>query len=193
MQTLIKTDKSSLNLFDIDETKLTLIKDIVDTIDSRLDHHPEIMIFGKIAHQRRSVGFFSNVSKGYKYSGKMAKAKLLDENLKTLIDYINTKFDSKFNGILVNKYENGTEYIGKHSDDETDLDKKGGVVAISYGAQRKFRIRNKFTNKIEKDILTNPRKIIQMKGYFQKEFTHEIPLEKKVKECRYSFTFRCHL
>ena len=32
-----------------------------------------------------------------------------------------------------------------------------------------------------------------MAGNFQKEFTHEIPIEKKVKEVRYSFTFRTHL
>ena len=32
-----------------------------------------------------------------------------------------------------------------------------------------------------------------MKGEFQKEFTHEIPVQKKVKNCRYSLTFRKHL
>ena len=32
-----------------------------------------------------------------------------------------------------------------------------------------------------------------MAGDFQKEFTHEIPAEKKIKEGRISFTFRKHL
>jgi len=32
-----------------------------------------------------------------------------------------------------------------------------------------------------------------MVGNFQKEFTHEIPIEKKVKGTRFSFTFRRHL
>ena len=32
-----------------------------------------------------------------------------------------------------------------------------------------------------------------MAGDFQKEFTHEIPIEKKVEGVRYSFTFRRHL
>jgi len=31
-----------------------------------------------------------------------------------------------------------------------------------------------------------------MGGNFQKEFTHEIPVEKKIKEVRYSLTFRKH-
>ena len=32
-----------------------------------------------------------------------------------------------------------------------------------------------------------------MAGEFQKEFTHEIPMEKKKKKARISFTFRKHL
>ena len=65
--------------------------------------------------------------------------------LNELLLYINSKFDSEFNGILINKYSGGTEYIGKHSDDESGLDRKAGVVTLSYGAVRKFRIRNKVT------------------------------------------------
>ena len=34
--------------------------------------------------------------------------------------------------------------------------------------------------------------LIHMGGDFQKEFTHEIPIESKIKEERYSFTFRKH-
>lgn len=49
------------------------------------------------------------------------------------------------------------------------------------------------TNKIVQDIITKNNYLIQMAGNFQKEFTHEIPIEKKVKEVRYSFTFRTHL
>ena len=86
---------------------------------------------------------------------------------------------------------NGSDYIGAHSDDESGLGSTG-VVAISVGAVRKFRIRNITTRKIEKDILMENGMIIQMGGDFQKEFTHEIPVEKKVKDTRYSFTFRYH-
>jgi alkylated DNA repair dioxygenase AlkB len=71
--------------------------------------------------------------------------------------------------------------IGFYSDDEGGLDSRVGVIALSYGAIRKFRIRNKLTGNIEIDVPTEPTNIIQMAGDFQKEFTHEIPLEKKVK------------
>lgn len=92
---------------------------------------------------------------------------------------------------MVNKYDDGNNYIGDHCDDEKTLD-KGGVISISYGAVRKFRIRDKVTKKIIIDIPTKSNSIIHMGGDFQKEFTHGIPVEKKVKEVRYSLTFRKH-
>ena len=192
METIIKTPKSALTLYDLDKNIYDLIPDIIYEIKDNLVINPEIKIFGKIAKQRRSVGFFSDESIGYKYSGKLMPAQILTGGLKYLLEYINTKFGAMFNGILVNYYIDGNEYIGKHSDDEKNVDEIG-VIAISSGAIRKFRIRDKKTNQIINDIPTDPSKIIQMSGDFQKEFTHEIPVEKKVKNGRYSFTFRRHL
>ena len=57
------------------------------------------------------------------------------------------------------------DYIGAHSDDESKLSPVG-VVSISYGGVRKFRIRNKQTKKIIKDIPTETNMIIHMGGTF---------------------------
>ena len=192
MDTIIKTDKSFLNVYtDSSEEYINLIKLCVAEITDKLIENPQINIYGKSAIQHRSIGFFSNKSIGYYYSGQLAKSQTLTNNLSILLDKINIKFDSKFNGILVNKYINGNDYIGAHSDDETSLD-KCGVVCISYGAVRKFRIKDKITKKTIVDIPTISNNILHMGGDFQKEFTHEIPIEKKIKEVRYSFTFRKH-
>jgi alkylated DNA repair dioxygenase AlkB len=150
------------------------------------------MIFGKPAVQNRNNGFFSNSSIGYYYSGKLTASKPLTSALNHLLDLINTQFNSDFNGILINEYPDGEHYIGKHSDDEKTLS-DAGVVCISYGASRKFRIRDKLTGKIVMDIPTTSKEFLIMGGNFQKEFTHEIPVEKKIKDKRVSFTFRKHL
>ena len=86
----------------------------------------------------------------------------------------------------------GNDYISAHSDDETGLDSVG-VVSISYGSERIFRIRKKDTKQKIYDTLTTHCSILHMGGNFQKEFTHEVPVEKKVKDKRISFTFRKHL
>ena len=193
IETPLRTDRSELRLYPIDAEWSARLPALAAEIDEQLDHHPQIMIFGKIAHQNRSVSFFSDVSIGYYYSGKLAASKPLTDSLRVLLAYINQQFDAEFNGILINKYDGGEESIGKHSDDEKALDRRAGVVALSTGAVRTFRIRDKATGKIVADVPTHPNYAMQMWGDFQKEFTHEIPVEKRVKGVRYSFTFRKHL
>ena len=191
MSKLINTAHSFLEVRSFTDNE-DLIKKCVDDVDSLLLNYPPIMLYGKQARQRRCIGFFSDDSVGYTYSRQLCKSQPLSDNLKNLLTIINGLYGSNFNGILVNKYNNGEDYICKHSDDEEDIDSVG-VISLSYGASRKFRIRDKKTNKIVQDIMTKNNYLIQMAGDFQKEFTHEIPIEKKIKDVRYSFTFRKHM
>jgi len=186
----LHTSRSSLTVHRCQDD--TLVDKCVRDVLTRVLEYPPIVVFGKPCRQRRCIGFFSNVAMGYAYSGQLAKSQPLTDNLATLMKHINTQFQSDFNGILVNVYNDGNDYISAHSDDERALG-KSGVVAISVGAVRKFRIRDKTTKRIVCDIPMRPYTIIKMSGDFQKEFTHEVPKEKKVKGRRVSFTFRKHL
>lgn len=191
MQTHIQTDKSFLKTYSFvgyDD----LIQRCIDDIKDILIKNPQIIVYGKPATSHRSVGFFSNSTIGYHFSGKISRSNPLTPYLIQLINLINTLLNTDFNGILINRYLDGTDNIGAHSDDEKNLD-KNGVVALSFGVTRKFRIRNKKTKKIIMDIPTISKEIIHMGGDFQKEFTHEIPIQKKIKGERYSFTFRKHI
>jgi len=192
MNRIIDTGKSFLDVYTMDDYN-ELMSLCIEEIQDRLIVNPKIKIFGKDAIQHRSVGFFSDTSSGYYFSGQFAASVPLTPNLDVLLEKINTLFNSDFTGILVNKYNDGLDYIGAHSDKTQHLDNSHGVVAISYGAVRKFRIRNKITKENVVDVPMLPNNIIHMGGDFQKEFTHEIPIEKKIKEVRYSLTFRKHL
>lgn len=164
--------------------------------DIELEHEIEIVVYGKPCNQHRDSAFFSDSSEGYKFSGQMQKSHPLSEHtvLTEIIDKINKDFSYHFNGILVNKYVNGEKYIGAHSDDERGLDKNNKAVAsIAYGpGVRNFRIRDKQTKKIVLNYDHKPQTLLVMEGAFQSEFTHEIPVQKKIKEERISLTFRSH-
>ena len=189
-EVLLDTKKSRLVETKFNENEL--LEKCIEEVQNKLLKHPEITVYGKTVHQRRSIGFFSDTSIGYYYSGKLCKSQKLTESLTNLIEHTNNIFKSNFNGILVNYYETGEEYISAHTDDENGLDRSIGVVALSYGQPRTFRIRDKKTKKIIIDIPTKSYHYISMEGDFQKEFTHEIPNQKKIKNPRYSFTFRHH-
>jgi len=173
-----------------------------------LINYPKGKIFGKEITFHRSIGFFSDTSNGYKFSGQTIKTGNFTPELKQLIETINKKFNTKYNGILINIYYKGEDYIGAHSDNEHELDSSNQVIAISLGQSRIFRIRPKKTledniiSKIEcnkkmktpvYDIDTQHGQLIIMGGNFQKDFTHEIPIEKNKNNIRASLTFRHHV
>jgi alkylated DNA repair dioxygenase AlkB len=169
-----------------------LLEECVAYVEPHLEEQPEIIVYGKKCKQHRNIGFFSDESIGYRYSKKLMHSKPMSPCMERLLNVINKTLDADFNGILVNKYMNGNDYIGAHSDDESGLDKVG-VVSISYGAERIFRIRDKKTKKIICNEVTTHCSVLHMGGDFQKIYTHEIPIQKKVKNSRISFTFRKHI
>jgi alkylated DNA repair dioxygenase AlkB len=199
---VFKYKTSYLSILQIDRKKIKLIDKCVAKMYELnvLIEKPEIKIMGRICHQQRNICNFSDVSEGYKYSGQIAKSTPLPECFKKLLEYINELFDSDFNSILVNEYVGGSDCIGRHSDNEKELDSSAGVIALSIGESRKFRIRKKGMDKDEdgKEHLppilfeheTQDYEIMQMGGDFQKQLTHEIPAQKKLIGTRISFTFR---
>jgi len=189
-------EEIGLNILTIDCSILydweNIVNSSITEIENLLDITPEIVVFGKKCKQNRDVGFFSDVSEGYNYRKTNTKSKSLTENLKKMIEFINNVTGGNYNGILINRYSNGEDYIGAHSDDKNGLDPISGIVMVSYGQERIFRIRDKKTKKIVKNILTENYQIIQMTNEMQEKYTHEIPKEKKKNGIRYSFTFRNH-
>ncbi len=191
MTYIIKTETSSLSICDIsDEKFILLLRECQAYVEPLLIVEPPIFIFQKECKQHRNIGFFSDTSVGYYYSKQLASSQPLGP-LEGLLCQINEIFHTDFNGILVNLYKDGNDYIGAHSDDEKYLS-SAGVVAISLGVSRKFRIKDKVTKKTIVDVKTGDCQILHMSPNFQKEYMHEIPKEKKVTKPRLSFTFRHH-
>ena len=168
-----------------------LLERCIHDSQPQLETRPEIIVYGKKCKQHRNVGFFSDESSGYRYSNRIMKSIQLSAAMTEILDTVNRMLGSDFNGILVNQYIDGSDYISAHSDDEVGLDVIG-VVSISYGSERTFRIRDKATKGVLCDVNMTHCSIVQMGGKFQALYTHEIPIQKKVKDSRISFTFRKH-
>ena len=156
---------------------------------------PTILVVGKEVHQQRDVGFFSDTSEGYYYSKKLMKSQPLTPELRDIMQSVNEELGTEFNGILVNRYNSGADYIGAHSDSESGLDPNNKTVAsLSFGATRIFRIsRTEDKKKIKVvDYEHTPYTLLVMDGEFQSEFKHEIPKQLRIKQARISLTFRTH-
>lgn len=152
-----------------------------------------IVLMGKKIDQPRKTAFFGPANiEGYRYSGQLTKTIPMPWSLQLLLDKLNHTLESQYNGVLVNFYHDANSSIGFHSDAETGLGQGGNVVSISWRGTRRFRIKEKTTNKTLFTHLTNPCEMMIMEGKeFQKKLLHGIP--KQVKPLpRWSFTFRKH-
>jgi len=99
-------------------------------------------------------------------------------------DLLGINENENFNQILINFYDDGTQYIAPHSDYGMKI-----VFSSSFGQERIFRIINKKTLQLIKDIITKDRTFIIMCGDMQKEFLHTI-LQDNSQNKRLNITFR---
>ena len=178
LSTEIETSTSYLKLYSF--TNEELLHNCIKEITNNLS-----------VHRFRKVGFFSDeIKKPYLY-GKMeiTKTKILTPSLKILLDMINEIFETDYNGILVNEYENGNYYIEKHRDSKNHP--KNGVLIISYGATRTFRIFDDQNNITEIPLIQG--QVLHMSEKFQTEFEHDLKLEPEIKNKRYSLSFHKYM
>ncbi len=190
--TLLETPTSALVSIIGTPAQAALMRSAAESaLAEKLVVRPDIVVYGKPGHEPRNVGFFSDDVEEYTYSRKKHKSKPMTGPLRDLLKEVNKVFGSEYNAVLVNEYVDGRDNIGAHSDNRENLDDNQGVVAVSVGATRIFRIRNKKT-KERRDFYTKDCEFLQMRGAFQEEFTHEIPPELKIKKKRISLTFRKH-
>lgn len=131
----------------------------------------------------------------YNFTGNTVEARSYDETdeisaeIKKLINKINLELGRQFNFVLINRYENGNQYIGAHSDDERDLKDNYAIAGFSLGAERDILFQAKTGS--AKDITLNLEhgSLFVMYDQTNKNWKHSIPKDKSIRP-RISLTFR---
>tara|TARA_X000001036_G_scaffold120667_2_gene114166 strand:- start:515 stop:1249 length:735 start_codon:yes stop_codon:yes gene_type:complete len=190
-----KTADAMLLEFDLRDYETPLVKAVLEVSDL-LDKEPPIRVYNRDCKMRRNLGFFGDPDEtyGYFFSGQLAATKPLGPCNKALLDIVNGLFHESHNGVLVNEYEDGEHYISPHRDDELGLAPSGGVLCISYGAERTLVVKE---YKGAKDApmcaaRTKSCHALLMAGKdFQKVYTHGVPKEAGAGR-RISLTYRTH-
>ncbi|MFN5184130.1 MAG: alpha-ketoglutarate-dependent dioxygenase AlkB family protein [Bacteroidota bacterium] len=149
----------------------------------------ELIIFGKKIITKRMVAWYGDYPFHYSYSHTIKEALPWTTDLKNLKNIIEKETGESFNSCLLNLYHNGSEGMGWHSDNETELKKMGTIASISLGADRKFRFMHKHTKeKIEVEL--GHGSLLLMSGKTQEFWLHQLPVSKRITESRINLTFR---
>jgi len=97
---------------------------------------------------------------------------------------------TKFSYALVHIYEDGSDTLGYHNDKEA-INPPSGILSLSFGATRKFRMRAIGTTAgFDAEYSMIDGSAIYMFPGCQSHFKHSVPAEKLVKGWRINITFR---
>lgn len=161
--------------------------------------HKTIMVYGKEYVEPRLTGIYSKrEGHNFHYSG----TDHISNGWPSIIDELSNKCKERlskaekispnvynFDSALVNYYQSGETPIGRHR----DKDSYNTIVAsLSFGATRKFIIRDNNTKIVDTVFLEEGSLFLMFPG-MQQNYTHEIPKQLKVKEGRINLTLRQHL
>ena len=149
----------------------------------------EAVIFGKKILTKRKVAWYGDDNYEYTYSNSTKKAIPWTPELLKLKALAEEKTGEEFNSCLLNLYHNGEEGMAYHSDGEKDLKKNGAIASLSFGAERKFSFKHKFT-KEKVELLLEHGSLLVMKDQTQSFWLHRLPPTKKIHTPRINLTFR---
>ena len=124
----------------------------------------------------------------YTYSRRTYQPRHWTPTLVRIREDIEATTRTKFNSVLVNRYESGSDSVGWHADDEPEMSQEHPIASLSLGATRSFQIRR--GNRPIQTIELGHGSLLVMHAGMQKEWKHQIPKTKKPCGPRINLTFR---
>ena len=164
-----------------------------DTVfDTAWNLHPAkrhvVKIFGRLVEVPRWQQAYGAT---YRYTGSSNDALPVPLEFVALLTHVQQEIDDRLNGILLNWYEGGDDYIGPHHDDTRDLVEDTPIVTVSYGEARKFRLtRGKGKEKFTVDQVADVGRVFVMPWGTNLAWKHSVPKSKRYSGRRISVTFR---
>lgn len=150
--------------------------------------HEPIKIFGKSVLQPRLTAYYG--TKAYIYSGITMQPCPWNAPLLQIKAKIEPLVNTEFNGVLLNLYRDGQDYMGWHSDDEKELVKGGVIGSLSLGATRRFIFRRRDDHQKKFELSLADGDFLVMSDNTQKFWQHYVPKSAKVTQPRINLTFR---
>lgn len=149
----------------------------------------EAIIYGKHIVTARKVAWYGDAHYDYAYSGRTRTARPWTPALLAIKACVEQHTGAQYNSCLLNLYDDGSQGMSWHHDDEKGLGKNSNIASVSLGAARRFDFRHNISR--EKISLYLPHgSLLVMRGRTQSCWQHQVPKSQKISEPRINLTFR---
>ena len=116
----------------------------------------------------------------------------LKDKIENYIQKIEDIKKPEINSCLINKYDNGDNFIAPHRDSELAFGEKPTIIGLSFGETREINFIHNINNKKDFSFNLENGSLFIMAGSSQIDFKHSIKKNNSKKE-RFSLTFREHI
>lgn len=164
-----------------------LFKTLLETIEWNQD---KIIMYGKELPLPRLSAWYGDNNKPYTYSGITLNPLPWTNELLLIKQRIEEEANVKFSSVLLNRYRDGQDYVGWHTDAEKELGKNPVIGSVNFGATRKFQLRRIDDHKEKFEVELKHGTFLVMQGTTQHFWQHQVPkTATKIGE-RLNLTFR---
>lgn len=118
------------------------------------------------------------------------EVKPFTRTVRAVKDIIEKKLNTTFNHAIIQKYRNGSDFIGPHADKTLDINPDSLIVNYSAGTTRVIKFRTKYEPYEIKTFELEDDSLLAINLDTNRNYTHEIKRNKKIQEERISITFR---
>lgn len=160
---------------------------LLDAVDWAQD---EITMFGRTIQVPRLSAWYGDPGAAYTYSGIALTPLPWIPELTPAVELAAELALCSFNSVLINRYRNGRDSVGWHSDDEPELGANPVIASLSLGATRVFRMRRRDNHTVQHRLELNSGDLVVMRGATQRLWAHQVPKTAKPVGERINLTFR---
>jgi alkylated DNA repair dioxygenase AlkB len=147
-----------------------------------------ITLYGRSALTPRLTAWMGDGP--YRYSGIVNEPAPWPQALAALRERLRDELGVDFNSCLANLYRNGTDSMGYHSDNESELGPRPTIASISLGDRRRFVLRHRTTGTRWSWELGHG-DLLVMRDESQSDYAHAVPKTSRPVGARMNLTFRC--
>lgn len=149
-----------------------------------------IRLFGREVDSPRLSCWMGEPEARYRYSGALFEPQPWHPQLKHLAERLRNALGTPFNSVLANRYRNGRDAMGWHSDDEPELGDAPVIASISLGATRRFLLKHRQRPDCRLALDLPHGSLLLMAGQTQRRYRHALPRTARPIGERINLTFR---
>jgi len=147
-------------------------------------------MFGRQVDSPRLSCWMGDPAARYRYSGTEFVPQPWHPALLPLRDQLAAFCGHAFNSVLLNRYRDGDDGMGWHSDNEPELGPAPVIASLSLGAGRRFLLRRRDDHAKKAEVLLDHGDLLVMGGQTQRLYQHCLPKSARPLAERLNLTFR---